>query len=83
LNVISATPPEIGSITVSGTSLTITGTGGTPSGTYHVRTSTNAAAPLASWTVLGSGSFGPTGQFNFSGSINPAEPQRFYIIVEP
>ncbi len=76
-------PFEIGGITVSGTSLSITGSGGTPSGTYHVRTSTNAAAPLSTWTVFGNGSFDSHGNFNFSGSINPAEPKRFYILVTP
>ncbi|HZQ47559.1 MAG TPA: hypothetical protein VFC07_11135, partial [Verrucomicrobiae bacterium] len=81
LNIV--TPPQIGSITVSGTSLNITGTGGTPNGTYHVRTSTNAGAQLSTWTVLGSGSFDGSGHFNFSGSINPADTQRFYILVEP
>jgi len=81
LNVVAVL--QIGSITVSGTSLSITGAGGTPFGTYHVRTSTNAAAPLATWTVLGSGSFDTHGNFNFSGSINPADHQRFYVIVEP
>ncbi|HZQ47605.1 MAG TPA: hypothetical protein VFC07_11365, partial [Verrucomicrobiae bacterium] len=74
--------PQISNIVVSGTSLSISGTG-TPSGTYHVRTSTNAGALLASWTVLGGGSFDGTGHATFNGSVNPAEPERFYILVEP
>jgi autotransporter-associated beta strand protein len=74
---------QISGISVSGTSLSISGAGGNTNGTYHVRTSTNAAASLASWTVLGGGSFDSHGNFNFSGSINPADQRRFYIVVEP
>ncbi len=78
-----AAPPEFSSISVSGTTLTLSGSGGTINGSYHVFSSTNAAAKLSTWTSVGTGSFDNTGHFNFTGTVNPAEKQRFYILVEP
>ena len=83
LGVISSAPPEIGKITVSGTSLTITGSGGTPNGTYHVWGSTNVTTPLTNWLVIGSGSFDSSGNFTNNGTITPGVPHSFYLIVEP
>lgn len=83
LRVIQSTPPHISGVSVSGSTLTINGTGGTPSGTYHIHSATNILTTLTNWTVFGSGSFDTNGNFSFSGSINYAEPARFFILVEP
>ena len=81
----SASPsgPTISSIHVSGTSLTITGSGGTASGTYRVLGSTNVAASLSTWPQVGSGSFDGSGNFTFNGSITPGNAKQFYVIVSP
>jgi fibronectin-binding autotransporter adhesin len=79
-----ATPrPHVGALSISGTSLNITGTGGLPNTTYSVLTSTNVSLPLTNWTQFGTGSFDGTGAFNFTGTINPANPQRFYLLQTP
>ena len=81
----SATPsgPKISNIHVSGASLTITGSGGTPSGTYRVLGSTNVAAALSTWPQVGTGSFDGSGNFTFNGSITPGNAKQFYVIVSP
>ncbi len=75
---------KISTIHVSGTSLTITGSGGTPSGSYRVLGSTNVAAALSTWTQVGaSGSFDGSGNFTFNGSITPSNAKQFFVIVSP
>jgi autotransporter-associated beta strand protein len=76
-------PPQFSSIAVSGTTLTLAGSGGTSNGSYHVLTSTNAGARLNTWTTLGSSNFTASGTFNFTNSVNPTDRERFYILVEP
>ncbi|HZV34911.1 MAG TPA: hypothetical protein VFB72_10095, partial [Verrucomicrobiae bacterium] len=83
LRVIQSTPPHISGVSVSGSTLTINGTGGTPSGSYHIHSTTNVMTALTNWSVFGSGSFDTNGNFSFSGSVNYAEPARFFILVEP
>jgi autotransporter-associated beta strand protein len=81
----ASTGPTIGTTTISGTTLTLTGSGGSPNASFRVLTSTNVAAPLNSgaWTQFGSGSFDGAGNFNFSGTINPSDAHRFFIVVSP
>ncbi len=83
LNVISGASPRIGHISLTGTNLSITGTGGPDNGTFHVLSSTNAATKVSTWPVFGSGSFDSSGNFTFNAGINPADPQRYFAIVEP
>ena len=64
----------------SGTSFPLTFSG--PSGqTYKVQTSTNVALPMASWTVLTSGSFGASPVTYTDTSATNAH--QFYRIVSP
>jgi autotransporter-associated beta strand protein len=79
------TPPTITTTTVSGTTLTLAGSGGSANASYRVLSSTNVAAALnsGSWTQFGSGSFDQTGNFSFTGAFNPSDAQRFFVIVSP
>ncbi len=83
LSVMAPIPVSIGAIAVSGTALTISGTGGSPTATYRVLSATDATLPFASWTTAGSGSFDGGGNFTFNGAINLADAQRFYVVVSP
>lgn len=74
--------PAITSITLSGTSLVITGTNGLAGEQYNVLTTTNLALPLASWTVLPSGTFS-AGNFSITNTVNPSAPRSFYILRVP
>jgi hypothetical protein len=72
--------PVIGSTTVSGTSLTLTGSGGSPSTGYTVYTATNLAIPLASWSIDGTGTFDGSGNFNYTNPTGATNPASFYIL---
>ncbi len=84
LNVISTTPqmPHITSISLSGMTLTISGTNGTVSGSYRVLASTNLAAPLNQWVPLTMTNYDSSGNFSFSTNINATLPQQYYIISQ-
>jgi len=69
-------------IMVSGARLTLSGTNGTPSGTYHVITSTNLRVAETNWTVVGSGSFDGSGNFSFN-VTNTNNVSQFYILKQP
>ncbi len=86
LYVTTGTPisvPAITSIKLSGSTLTITGTNGTDSGSYILLGTTNVAQPLANWTPILTNSFDSSGNLNLSTNIiNPAVPGEFYIIKQ-
>ncbi|MDB6068819.1 MAG: multidomain protein with s-layer y region, glug motif, ig motif, i-set domain, pkd domain, partial [Pedosphaera sp.] len=77
------TPPTIGSTTVSGGNMILTGTGGTAGSGYTMLTSTNVATALASWTTNTTGTFGAGGSFSNSVPITPSEAKRFFLIRVP
>jgi autotransporter-associated beta strand protein len=68
---------------VSGNSLTMSGSGGTPNGSYQVRTSTDVTLPIASWDLLDTRAFDSSGNFSFSVTIDTGTPKRFYRIQMP
>lgn len=84
LKVTSAVLPQpyITGAVLSGTTLTISGTNATASGTYSVLSSTNVALPLNNWQNIGGGSFSG-GSFSFPATVDPAEPQRYYLLQVP
>lgn len=79
------TPPSISSIITSGNDIILNAVGGTPSGSVSVLTSTNLALPLASWTIVTSGNFDGSGNFNYtvSGALSSGQPKQFYILQTP
>jgi hypothetical protein len=68
--------------TISGSTLTWAGTGGTPSGTYRLYTTTNISTPLTNWTLVGSNSFDGSGNFSFPITMSNG-PAHFFILKEP
>ncbi len=73
--------PQIGTVTVSGGNLTMTGTGGSAGGTYHILSSTNVALPLAAWSPVLTNSFAADGSFTNTLPVLSSEPRRFYIVI--
>jgi fibronectin-binding autotransporter adhesin len=67
----------------SGNNLTLNGVGGTPSATYYVLASTNIAEPLANWIPIATNTFNGSGGFNYIHTINPADPELFYLLSVP
>jgi hypothetical protein len=78
----SQNPANITSATISGGNIHISGSSPDAGQTYHIVTSTSLTTPMASWTPVASGTFSLTG-FNATIAINPADPERFYRVVEP
>lgn len=84
IGVVAGAPqPVINSVTVANGKLIFSGTNGTAGNDYYVVTSTNVAAPLSSWTPVATNAFQTGGAFSVTNSINPATPQRFYLIRLP
>jgi autotransporter-associated beta strand protein len=76
--VFSFNPPV-----VSGTNLVLTGSGGTPGGSYALLTATNVATPLAAWTTNFTGVLNSSGGFSNSIPVNHVEPARFFRVRMP
>jgi autotransporter-associated beta strand protein len=82
-NVVVKSVPHFTTIHLTGTTLTITGTNGTPNGQYVLLGSTNVTKPLALWTPLLTNSFDGSGNFNLSTNIvNPGVPIEFYLLSQ-
>lgn len=77
----SIIPPQVGAITVAGTTNIISGTGGVPNGTYYVLFSTNVTLPLVQWTRLATNTFAADGSFSYTNTA-AADALRFYTVLE-
>jgi autotransporter-associated beta strand protein len=73
-------PPQFNPPVIVDTNLNLSGIGGPAGGTYYVLTSTNVADAVSNWTVLATNTFDGSGNFSFSDALDPAVPQRFYLI---
>ena len=72
------TAPVIGAISVSGTSLGLSGTGGVGNANYILLGATNLSTPAGSWTPLLTNQFDNSGNFSFTINANTGNPQNFY-----
>ncbi len=74
------TVPVINSVTLSGTSLIVSGTNGVKSGSYYVLISTNVALPQINWSPVATNPFDSAGNFIFTNPIDPGTPNFFYLL---
>lgn len=80
----SAPPPPITNIPVftqaqlAGGQLVLRGTNGNAGNAYEILCSSNLAAPVAQWLVVGSNTFSATGGFASTNSVNTFAAQLFY-----
>ena len=80
LTVIALAPPSLTATVTGSASFSLT-LGGNSGQTYRVLTTTNLALPLASWTVVTTGTFGAVpANYNVSTATNQT---GFYRIVSP
>ena len=68
---------------VSGGNLILAGTGGTPGAGYTWLTSTNVAAPVATWTTNSTGVFDGSGAFSNAIPIIHTELERYFLLRTP
>ena len=57
------------------------GTNGVPYRNYLVLSTTNVALPQTQWTPLSTNTFGPSGYFDYTNSIAPADGLRYFRLV--
>jgi hypothetical protein len=91
-NVISATvpdnvapvpPPLINQITISGSSVSVSGNNGLVNAQFNVLESTNLSAPLTTWTIITTQRFDQSGAFHFTNTVQAGSPQQFFMIKVP
>ena len=76
--------PRVSALSVqAATNLVINGVNGYANVPYSVLASTNAALPLANWTTVGTGVFGPNGSFSFAATVAATPQQYFRLQVLP
>jgi T5SS/PEP-CTERM-associated repeat protein len=75
--------PKFTGVSLSGTNVIISGTGGTPNAPYAVLTATNVITPLSNWVSIATNLFDSSGNFSFTNGIAPEIPQRFFRIRSP
>jgi len=80
IRVTGLLPLPTAGVTVSGTNMVLTSTGGVRGGQLTVVTSTNVVAPLNTWTTVTNDVYNGTGQYSLTIPINPASAQQFYVI---
>jgi len=84
LKVVSAaSPPHFNSPVLSGSTLTLSGGGGTPNTDYILLASTNVALSVPNWDRVTTNQFDSGGNFSVSISVTPSVPQRFFLIQLP
>jgi autotransporter-associated beta strand protein len=78
-----ATSPVVNHPVISGGNLILTGSGGTANAGYTWLTSTNVAAPIASWTTNTTGNFDGSGNFSNAIPVTPSIPAKFFRLRTP
>jgi hypothetical protein len=67
-------------VSATGSTLTLSGTGGPAYFNYTILASADVTQPLTSWTQVGTGNFKADGSFAVSLPIDSNTPQQFYTI---
>ena len=75
-------PAQVGSVTIAGGNVVITGTSPDIGQSYRILTSTNLVLPMEQWVPVATNTF-VGGGFTNSIPVNPGNPQVFYRVVEP
>ncbi len=78
---VAPTSPKITGITLSGTTLSIHGTNGTPNASFLVLASTNITATLASWAPVYTNAYDTNGNFNISFTVTNL-PRDYFVIKD-
>jgi hypothetical protein len=78
-----ASRPEFGTVLQSAGAIVMNGSNGPPGATYYVLSSTNIATPLSQWLPVLTNAFDAGGNFSATNLIDPATPQRFFLLQTP
>ncbi len=76
--------PEFVAVTPTGINgLIFSGSNGAPGWRYRVLISTNLMLPASQWLSIATNTFDASGNFDFTDSISPSGPQKFYLLETP
>lgn len=75
--------PDVTDISVSGSDVIMSGTGGMAGGGYSVLSFSNLSAPLSNWSLVATGMFDTDGSFSFTNSGGAGGAMSFYRIRVP
>ena len=78
--VLGAVAPQFSQVSLAGTNLMMSGSGGAAGYFYSVLAATNLFTPFTNWSLISTGLFDGSGNFIFSNGINPQSSQQFYEI---
>jgi hypothetical protein len=77
---LGAVAPQFSQVSLAGTNLLMSGSGGAAGYFYSVLAATNLFTPFTNWSLISTGLFDIGGNFIFSNGIDPLSPQWFYEI---
>jgi PKD repeat protein len=79
--IVASSTPTISTVTKSGGSLVMSGTGNPAGVQYRILTSTNVSLPLATWTPVTTNNFLPDGSYSYTNSTT--QQAGFFRLVSP
>jgi polygalacturonase len=71
------------SFDTSRTQLTLRGSGGIPTGSYSILSSSDLTTPLTNWAFVASNSFFADGTFAATNALSPLIPRQFFRVRSP
>jgi autotransporter-associated beta strand protein len=83
LTLVAAAAPVVNSPVISDGNLILTGSGGSPGGSYTLLTSTNLTIPIADWTTNTTGTFGVGGAFSNAIPVGNTRIGQFFLLLIP
>lgn len=83
ISIVLKTTPAFGSISISGSGVAFSGTGGVANVNFVLLGSTNLSTPLSNWTPLLTNQFDNSGNFNLTNPLSPSVSQSFYLLQIP
>ncbi len=83
LAVVLATTPVIGNISISGSSLGLSGTGGVGNASFYLLGSTSIATPLNNWLRLLTNQFDSGGNFNLTNTLGTNDQNYYRLQLVP
>jgi hypothetical protein len=82
LTSVRASGLAISSVTISGSNLVVSGSGGVSNATYYVLASTNLAlSPMALWTRISTNVFSADGQFTITSPLDSSLAREFIVVA--
>jgi autotransporter-associated beta strand protein len=78
----SAMAPVIGTVSLVGNNLTLSGTGGPSGGTFHLLTATDVSLPLAQWLPIATNVFSGDGSFFITQEVDPAASHQYFVLQQ-